>query len=237
MTVLGTDTFTDTNGTAITSHTPDVGTAWAAASWHSGTAPEIQGNRLRYPADQFVRKAHYLTMTPASADYSAFFTRYSISENNRVLAGLRMSTAAQTGYFGGFTDQDNAGIFMWSAGSFSSLSTVSCPQASGTFYAEFEVSGSTLKLYVQRASDSQWLTTTPNTFGVPKVACITLTDTTISATGKAGIWAETNQGTPSTYEMDTFGVFDATAAAPVITGPLAGGGRTHSTLTQGRLAP
>lgn len=27
------------------------------------------------------------------------------------------------------------------------------------------------------------------------------------------------------------------AAAPVITGPLAGGGRTHSTLTQGRLAP
>lgn len=28
-----------------------------------------------------------------------------------------------------------------------------------------------------------------------------------------------------------------TEAAPVITGPLAGGGRTHSTLTQGRLAP
>lgn len=31
--------------------------------------------------------------------------------------------------------------------------------------------------------------------------------------------------------------FKITAAAPVITGPLAGGGRTHSTLTQGRLAP
>lgn len=30
---------------------------------------------------------------------------------------------------------------------------------------------------------------------------------------------------------------DASASGPVITGPLAGGGRTHSTLTQGRLAP
>lgn len=57
------------------------------------------------------------------------------------------------------------------------------------------------------------------------------TNATLTASGYAGAGGRS----VSFASMDAL---DTTAGAgPVITGPLAGGGRTHSTLTQGRLAP
>lgn len=43
--------------------------------------------------------------------------------------------------------------------------------------------------------------------------------------------------TARSLDITRFAASDGTSSGPTITGPLAGGGRTHSTLTQGRLAP
>ena len=210
MTAFATDTFTDTNGTAITSHTPEVGTSWAAATWNSGAAAAVQSNKLQFPAEQYIRKAYYVTATPPSANYYGFLTRIAINENNRAMVGVRMSTSAQTGYFGGLDNSDNAAIWKWVDGSPTQLGTIACAQGTGTFYIEFHASGTTLELYVQRKSDDQWLTTTGNSFGSTKVACLSVTDSSVSATGKAGVWCETNHSGPSVYDVDTFGADDGT---------------------------
>lgn len=189
--------FVAANGTAIGSLTGDFSETWTAATWNSTPNPEVQSNMLRFPGDQFNRKAHYTSVTPPAANYMVELECLAIN-GARQYAGARMSTSAQTGYFGGFTDVTFVTIRKWMAGTFSEIATpVGCNRANGTeWLTQLEVSGSTLRLYVQRASDGHWLTTDGNVFGASRVACIELTDTDISATGRAGFWCETTTTDP-----------------------------------------
>lgn len=210
--------FTAANGTAIGALTGDFSETWTAATWNSTPNPEVQSNLLRFPGDQFNRKAHYTSVTPPAANYMVELECLAIN-GARQYAGARMSTSAQTGYFGGFTDVTFVSIRKWMAGTFSEIATpVGCNRANGTeWLTQLEVSGSTLRLYVQRASDGHWLTTAGNVFGATRVACIELTDTDISAAGRAGFWCETTTTDP--FDVVTWRADDGAPAGPAITTP------------------
>lgn len=236
MATFGTDAFTDTNGVSLTSHAADLGGTWVAASWNNATIPTIQSNKLRFQAEQFVRKAFYLPATPASADYSAFATlTIPTGDEARCYPGVRLSTSAQTGYFGGYQSAGKVNIYKWVSGSITEIGTaMACAMAPGdTLYCETEAIGTTIKAYFQRGSDGKWLASA-NTFQTGRVAAFSVTDSSISATGKAGLWGET-LGTV-VFDIDGFGAFDTAASAPVITGPTGAYGLTSPLLIKGRLA-
>jgi len=71
MTIYVTDSFTDTDGTALHSHTPDVGTSFVDAS--GSGALTIQSNCI--PGESFANdRGYYTNSPPASADYEASIT-------------------------------------------------------------------------------------------------------------------------------------------------------------------
>lgn len=223
MTTFATDTFTDTPGVSITSHAADLGGTWAATSWNNATIPTIQSNKLRFQAEQFVRKAFYLPATPASADYSAFATLTIPSDDNaRCYPGVRMSTSAQTGYFGGYQAAGKVNVYKWVSGTITEIgAAMSCAMSAGdTLYCEVEAIGTTIKAYFQRGSDSKWLASA-NTFQTTRVAAYTITgETSIGTTGKAGLWGET-LGTVA-FDIDDFGAFDTSAPSGFTAGATLG---------------
>ncbi|HQQ71658.1 MAG TPA: hypothetical protein PLL92_15295, partial [Alicycliphilus sp.] len=142
MSTFATDTFTDTNGVGLTSHAADLGGTWVAASWSAGTAPTIQSNKLRCNGGAFTRQAYYSPATPASADYSSFatLTMPASGDSARCYPGVRMSTSAQTGYFGGYQSGGKVNIYKWVAGSITEIgAAMNCAMSAGdTLYCEVE---------------------------------------------------------------------------------------------------
>jgi hypothetical protein len=128
-----------------------------------------------------------------------------------------MSTSAQTGYFGGFLGTSKVNIYKWVAGSITELGQMACSVSAGAdLLFEFVANGSTISLFAQRVSDGNWLVSA-NTFQVTKVACLSFTDTDITAAGKVGIWVESNSGTA--FDIDSFSASDGVSAAPTLTTP------------------
>ena len=71
MTAFVTDTFTDTNGTAITSHTGELGATWAIwTPGNSATTPNVIQSNLLISAEVNTNAWYYASGTPSSADYT-----------------------------------------------------------------------------------------------------------------------------------------------------------------------
>lgn len=68
MPVFASDTFTDTSGTNLTAHTPEVGSAWVKTNGATGDAMISDANRARI--NSTTTAIYRQPTTPPSADYS-----------------------------------------------------------------------------------------------------------------------------------------------------------------------
>lgn len=187
------DTFTDANGTLVTSHTSDSGHTWTVQTGSSGNG-EIQNNKLE---DQNGNApCHYISATPASADYDVQIDAAGTGDVGGP-AG-RCSTSARTNYH----IQWNNGSNIWRlrkdvSGTTTVLVTdADNDPASATVTVKLSMSGSTLKLY---------------TGGVEQTST---TDTDISAAGFGGV---RHLGV-TTYQLDNWSTIEsAVASVPTMT--------------------
>lgn len=93
-----TDTFTDTAGTNVTSHTPDAGGTWTLATGTSGVI--TAAGRVRPGASSATSALHYHSAVPPSADYEVSADLYQVTITAGQLAGvlIRYDSAADSGY-------------------------------------------------------------------------------------------------------------------------------------------
>ena len=101
MSLFVSDSFTDSDGTSLASHTGEIGATWAAMA-ASTLVPTIQSNSLDSGASEG-NAFYYASGVPYSADYSA---SCDIVRNTSALSaagvGVRIATGHHTGYFGIF---------------------------------------------------------------------------------------------------------------------------------------
>jgi hypothetical protein len=190
----------------------------------------VQSNKLRCNGGAFTRQAYYLPVVPGDANQTAsvVFTQ-TAADNERCYAGVRMSTAAQTGYFGGYLGTSKVNLYKWVAGSITELGQMGCSISAGNdVLLEVNANVSTISLFVQRVSDGQWLVSA-NTFQVSRVACLSFTDTDITAAGRVGIWVESLSGTA--FDVDSFSAADGSSPPDTTPPSLTSGSAAGGTLT------
>jgi lysophospholipase L1-like esterase len=182
------DTFTDTNGVAITSHTAEQGGPWVVQSGYvPGTPSAIQNNRLYSPTGSGV---YHASGTPPTADYyvEATLTWVStVSLENIGVAG-RMAAAANTLYFARWSGSVNSWqLFKTVAGTSTQLgSNVADTFTSGTKVLRLSMVGSTISVSVNGTQ------------------IISVTDTAITAAGSPGIRAGNAQSTTTGIHVEDF---------------------------------
>jgi hypothetical protein len=210
MAAFVTDTFTDANDTQITAHTGELGATWTLAPGDTsgGSQSTIKGNKLGGPGSGSC--ICYASGAPGGADYTVSATFVFASGTWPTIYGPagRMSTSAETGYFA-ILFSNEIRLYKYVAGSLTQVGTGDAlTPAAGTFTVTLAMSGTTIAVRVQRASDSNWLAS-GDTWQVGQADCISETDASIAAAGKAGFWAN---GDVTVGVMDSFSA-DAAAAA------------------------
>lgn len=196
MAIFASDTFTGTDGTALESHTPTVGGAWVAHPDFTA-ATQIQSNKADAFADSSI---YYNAGTPASADYSVAvdIAMGNTTVNGNYGVGARINTVAG---FAGYTFTVTNGkvwVFKFPAATALGTVTVTTTNVNDTWRLTIEVSGSStthVNAYVQRASDSQWLTAAGG-WQVSQVACISADDSSspTTAANKSALWLSADGG-------------------------------------------
>ncbi len=167
-----TDNFTGTNGTLLTAHTPDTGSAWATGTGGNNLL-QIQGNRIQQPANLGTHGSGRNTTSPPSADYYVEGVFVLARANNTVYGGVtgRHSSSADTFYWGAYDKNNNRwDLLKRVAGVNTSLGTWSETLSAGNSRTvKLEMIGSAIKLYVNTTQR------------------ISVTDSAITATGFAGL--------------------------------------------------
>lgn len=219
MTAFVTDSLTDTNGTAITSHTGELGATWTKhASANNVGDPQIQSNALVTTENNF-NENYYASGVPASADYtvSLDFTFNNAGANEICGPAARYSTSAATGYT--YIYHKNGGgmrLFQWIAGGLTELATtVSFTPSNGvTYRMTIDVAVTAIKGRMQRLSDSKWLDNT-GTFVVGASDTHSVTDSGVTAAGRAGWWFACDSPAPGARgTLDNFSADQAGASLP-----------------------
>lgn len=191
------DTFTDTAGTLLESHTPDTGTSWAKASPAPSSAVITASGRARIGGNTF--GYYYANATPGSAEYdvtSDFYAATIVTD-----AGItgRNNTASQTMY----RFRYRQGLTEWQlnkvvAGAVTNLATAGQTLTAGVTYA--------LKLEIRDAAKKAY---------VDGVEVVSSTDNAITAADYAGLYlgglttADDTRG----FQFDNYHVSDPPAAA------------------------
>lgn len=169
------DTFTDTNGVALTSHTGETGATWTKNTVYSSSTAAVQTNRV-YPTFSG-NSCWYASGTPASADYEVTATVNIVSaiNVNAIVCG-RMSTSADTMYM--LQIQLSGGT--WSLKMYSGVAGA-YTQLGGTVTPATPTVGTdhTLKLRMVGTQISAYYD--------GALVLGPITDTAVSAAGKAGI--------------------------------------------------
>lgn len=186
------DTFTDTNGTAISSHTGETGATWTALTGNADT-PTIQSNALDPGTGSTANGLWYASGAPLGADYTVT-AQVLFNGGTAAIAGpgARLSTSAQTGYFGFLFNNGTHkfATYKYVAGALTLVAgTGNTPTITSgvTYTIALDVSGSTVALRVQRSSDSNWLNSS-GSWQASQANCLSTTDTAISAAGRPGLW-------------------------------------------------
>ena len=191
-TVTPVDTFTDTGGVLLPSHspTPTANFAWQAISGLGGSNDLriSDANRVRPNATGEV--ICYADATPASADYSAMATIYIKSVGGGFVGlGVRQDSASKILY----TAIYNVSALRWelywvNGGSFSLLGTSSQTLSVETgYHLELAVSGTSLTVKVDGST------------------IITATDSAISSAGFRSIYASGAASDSTGLHVDNFG--------------------------------
>ena len=183
MAVFVQDTFTGSNGTAITARAGETGATWTRHPNSGAADPVIDTNRAKAGASNTITW-HYASGTPASAEYDVSADLYLPDASTDDLCGVlgAVVTDADTMY----RARTTGGVWTLErrvAGSSSTLGSYSQTLEADTTYAlKLELRSSSQKLYVdgvQRASG---------------------TDSTIEGAGRAGIIMRRN----NRFRLDNF---------------------------------
>lgn len=105
------DSFTGTNGTAITSHTGELGATWTDSGGSGGTAPTIQTNRLKAANNSTGNNFYTASGTPADRDYVVGADIYMTAYNGSSVVQLDVGVVARYSTTGG----GQAYAFGWDA--------------------------------------------------------------------------------------------------------------------------
>jgi hypothetical protein len=179
--IVVSDSFTGSNGTLLASHAADTGDAWTL---RSGSA-EIQSNKLSSSTQPSIFTLSALV--PASADYDVSVDITVTDAQNAIGVTGRHSTSATTFYH-----------FRWLNGNYELYSFVAgSPTLLSTIAGALSVSDvARLRLRMRGTTISGWVN------GVQKVS---VTDSTITATGVAGFRNNNNAGDAiyDNYEVAT----------------------------------
>lgn len=171
MAQFASDNFTGTTGTILSTYNA----AWTLHTSYSDTC-QLATNRVRASTASTV-SAYWHSGTPAAADYivkADLFTKVNDGGTSVTSVAGRVDTSANTMYLGGYagSSSDRWEISKLVAGTFTLLG--SSPQALAdetSFNVQLEMIGTAIKLYKQGSS----------------TATISVTDSSITAAGKAGI--------------------------------------------------
>jgi hypothetical protein len=164
------DTFTDTDGTSLASHTGEVGATWTEDS-ASGNTFVVAANRLRANGASM---RYHSSGLPASAEYDVVATIRQVTSIADQILGVygRMSTSDNTGYLGYYSKLDTLWhLGKYEAGSFTDLGTFAQGLSDATDYVlKLEIRDAAKKVYVD---------------GVER---ITSADNAITDAGRAGVF-------------------------------------------------
>lgn len=206
------DTFTGTDGTALTSHTGETGATWSRAPGDEagGSAGIVITSNRAAPAqtnDEISK--YYASGSPASADYyveAVCVMPNSAPTQDYFGVWARHDTSAHTGYTLNF----HRSSAQWTirkrlAGTESQLgSAVGGTSDNTTYVARLTVSGTggtvTLTAQIQRTSDSKYLTSA-GTWQASATDAISTSDSSspITSAGKAAIQLR-NRATCTTFD-------------------------------------
>jgi hypothetical protein len=179
------DTFTDTDNTALTSHTGETGATWANVTSYSGAAI-ITSNKAK--GNSTVGSWLYASGSPATAEYDVQADVAQISAQGYIGVSARTSTSAATAYLC-YWDHTNSRWHLEKVVSGSSTTL-------GTDYVgDAPSTNPVLKLQIRNNSQKVFLN------GVER---ITASDTEITAAGKAGVFWFDQSGGSTGRTLDNF---------------------------------
>ena len=165
------DTFTGAAGTELSAHTGESGATWAEASYaNTGEAVLTDANRLRANTDN--GDLYYASGVPASADYEVEADLYVLSLiDGQVGVHGRVSTAQQTYYRAVYKREDGQWqLFKAVNGTFTLLGSYTQALSTATSYnLRLRMVGTSIKVFID------------------DVERISVTDSAVSAAGRAGI--------------------------------------------------
>ena len=214
-----TDTFTDTAGTALTSHTADAGGSWTMVS---GTSPVITAaGRVRNGVAGASSLLAYHSAVPPSADYEVSVDVVQISVTTSQIAGLitRYDSGSDSCYMARYIHNGTQiQLYRRVSGTFTLITSSTY---SATINVPFRI--------------SCLLSGNDITVKVDGSTVITYTDgTPVSGAGRAGIALASN-ATPSDSAGLHLDNFDNGFTSSGVIGPLVGGRLIGGMLTRGRL--
>jgi len=168
------DTFTDTAGTLLQSHTGEAGATWAKhPNFSGGEAMISDANRVREGSTGGSAAVYYASGSPASADYDVIGTVHvtSAAGDGGVWGRMDPSGAGPSGYWARYNfGTGNWELYSFSGGSPTLVGSFAQTLTVGNDYVvKLEMRGTAIKVYVD---------------GVQRIS---VTDSGTSAAGKAGI--------------------------------------------------
>lgn len=190
------DTFTDIDGTVLSSHTGEIGTPWTKHISYANTSA-ITGNRLRCNGAE--NSTYYAAGLPATAEYDVTGTLHKASVAAADQAGIwgRLATNADTGYRAIYYNESAYYLQQVVASSIVNLASYSAAMASGDI----------IKLQIRDAAKKVFIN------GIERISS---TDNTITAAGRVGTLVRFS-GAAAGYHIADISASDPAGA--VIGGP------------------
>lgn len=202
---FATDTFTDTAGTALASHTMDSGGPWTKHTIYAAGAGFISGTGTRARGDGGSGNLalYWAAGSPASADYTVTADVVAVSEISLDLSGVvgRVNTAADTSYQAFHYEGGGAPVYRLQKNVAGSATVLGNFSSSAGATVGLVMAGTSISLTVN---------------GTPQVGPVT--DSSISAAGKAGVILRLS-GATAGYHLDNFSAADASSPPPPAAAP------------------
>lgn len=192
-----TDNFTDTNGTTLTSHTPDSGGTWA-----TGTSIMLINSNTLYASVTQGFSSWYHSSVPAGVDQD-IQAAFGVPHSSAVGPGIggRVSSDNNNGYF---LDHRNGTWQLWErVGG-------AAPTSIGTYSGDVPTSEKTGKLEIRDATKKVFVD------GVERISSV---NNGVTAKGYFGIHAYYSD-TATTRYIDTYFAQDAAAATQTLMGQI-----------------
>lgn len=210
------DTFTDTTGTPITSHTSDSGATWAVAYQSSASTPQIFSTLGGVVAPKNALNILKASPTPPSADYQVAVTFYYDSINFLSMGAMaRLSSTGNAGYLAAYTAPDRKwGIYRTGVNGATTL----IQQSSAITYS----SGNTPSIVFTVSGTGATVTLDLVVDGSNIISNVTDTSgSRITTAGFAGAWLNSNLNDQGMF-INSIVANDLVSSSATITGPANG---------------